>query len=468
MKRWLALSVMLAAVAGCTVGPPYQRPDVEVPPQYFRSTDAAPASFADIAWWKAFDDPVLAALVREALRDNLDLRIAAAQIEEARAQVAAARSPIFPQASGQVSGSRSNNNPGFFTENSFGAALLLAWEIDLWGRYRSATEAARAQLLATEAGRNGIIASLVTGVVAQYLTLAGLRERLEIVRQTAVTQRNSLQLVTLLAQSGVQSAVEVRQAQTQLLATESQIPAIELSIARNEDALATLLGKPPRAFDVSAALPPRAVPPAVPPGLPSALIERRPDIRQAESALVAANANIGVARAQFFPTLSLTGSLGRASDVLVGFVTRRGVTTHSVDAAIGVPIFQGGALVANYDIARARAQQATEQYRRTILVALQEVSDALAAYDRNGAQARDNRERVAVAQDYLMLANLRFRAGVISYLEVLDAERQLFAAQLDLNTSATNQRLDAVQLYRALGGGWRDEESESIAAGAAR
>ena len=190
------------------------------------------------------------------------------------------------------------------------------------------------------------------------------------------------------------------------------------------------------------------------PGLPSELLERRPDIRQAEQQLIAANANIGVARAQFFPTISLTGSLGRASEALVGLVTDRGITAHAIGASIGVPIFQGGALVANEAGARARAAQATAQYRRTVLVALQEVSDGLVAYDRDGAEVRGNRDRVAVAAEYLRLANLRFRAGVISYLEVLDAQRQLFSAQLDLNASELNQRLAAVQLYKALGGGW--------------
>jgi multidrug efflux system outer membrane protein len=442
-------------VAACTVGPGYERPDVDLPATFFRAPADTSASIADVAWWQAFDDPGLVVLIREALSDNLDLRIAAAQIAQAQAQVAAARSPIFPQVSTQASAARGNQNLAFTTTSSFAAALALSWELDLWGRYRSATEAARAQLLATEEGRNGVIVSLVSGVAQQYLTLNGLQQRLAIVKNTAKTQRDSLRLVQLLAEHGVQSAAEVRQAQTQLLTTENEIPAIELSIAQNEDALATLLGKPPHAFDIGTTLAADAVPPRVPAGLPSELLERRPDIREAEQQLVAANANIGVARAQFFPTISLTGALGRASDVLVGLVDHRGVSTHTIDAAIGVPIFQGGALVANYEAAKARAEQAAEQYRRTILVALQEVSDALAAYDRDAAETRGNRDRVFVASDYLKLADLRFRAGVISYLEVLDAQRQLFSAQLDLNASEVNQRLAAVQLYKALGGGWK-------------
>jgi multidrug efflux system outer membrane protein len=458
MTRRIRYVISLAAALlanGCAVGPPYQRPELNLPTTYFRAAPDTSVSIADLAWWQVFDDAALVALIREALSDNLDLRIAATQILQAQAQVAAARSPIFPQISGQASASRSNQNLAFTTTNSFAAALALSWELDLWGRYRSATEAAQAQLLATEEGRNGVIVSLVSGVAQQYLTLNGLKQRLSIVQSTAATQRDSLQLVQLLAQHGVQSAAEVRQAETQLLTTENQIPGIELQIAQNEDALATLLGKPPHSFDIGTTLPPNAVPPSVPPGLPSELLERRPDIRQAERQLVAANANIGVARAQFFPTISLTGALGRASEVLVGLVDHRGVSTHTIDAAIGVPIFQGGALVANYAAAKARAEQAAEQYRLTVLTALKEVSDALVAYDRDGAEARGNRDRVFVAGDYLKLADLRFRAGVISYLEVLDAQRQLFSAQLDLNASEVNQRLAAVQLYKALGGGWQ-------------
>jgi len=196
----------------------------------------------------------------------------------------------------------------------------------------------------------------------------------------------------------------------------------------------------------------------VPPGLPSELLDRRPDIRQAEQQLVAANANVGVAKAQFFPSLSLTGSLGRASDTLRGLTSSSGQPTHLSAAAIAVPIFQGGALVANYDIAQAQAQQAVLQYRRTILIALQEVSDTLVAYDQDGVEVQVNNDRTVVGTEYLRLANLRFRSGVISYLEVLDAQRQLFSAQLDLNTSEVNQRLAAVQLYKALGGGWNRTE----------
>jgi multidrug efflux system outer membrane protein len=455
--RALSLAVML--LAGCTVGPPYQRPAMEVPATYLRAPgESSATSIADVAWWQVFGDPRLEGLIREALRDNVDLAITAQQILQAEAQVAAARSPIFPHLAAQGQAARDNSNAAFTTTNSFAAALALSWEIDLWGRYRSATEAARANLLATEEGRRGVITSLVAGVAQQYLQLNGLRQRLDVVHRTAAAQRDSLRLVTLLANHGVQSAAEVRQAETQVLTTENQIPALELQIAQAEDALAILLGKPPRTFDIGPDLPPHALPPEVPPGIPSALLERRPDIRQAEQQLVAANANVGVARAQFFPTISLTGSLGRASDVLRGVVASGGESTHAIAAAVAVPIFQGGALVANYDIARAQAEQAALQYRRAVLVALQEVSDALVAYDRNGAQAQGNRERVAVSAEYLRLANLRFRSGVISYLEVLDAQRQLLSAQLDLNASEVNQRLAAVQLYKALGGGWNAPE----------
>jgi outer membrane protein, multidrug efflux system len=457
MNRIVVAGVFVVAMVldGCTLTPAYHRPDVDVPTEYHGPVpESADRSIADVGWWKVFGDPKLEALIREALSGNLDLAVVAAQVTQAEAQVVAARSPIFPQISGQGQASRSNESPPFATANSFVAALALSWELDLWGRYRSATEAARARLLATEEARRGVIASLVAAVAQQYLQLNGLQQRIEVVKQTAAAQRDSLRLVKLLAEHGVQSAAEVRQAESQLLTTENQVPPIERQIGQTEDALAVLLGKPPRSFDIGAVLPADAMPPSVPPGVPSELLERRPDIREAEQQLMAANADIGVARAQYFPTISLTGSLGRASDVLVGLVTDRGITAHAITAAVGVPIFQGGALVANEQIARAQAAQATAQYQRTVLVALQEVSDGLIAYDRDAAEVKGNRDRVAVATEYLRLAQLRFRAGVISYLEVLDAQRQLFSAQLDLNASELNQRLAAVQLYKALGGGW--------------
>ncbi|HET8876734.1 MAG TPA: efflux transporter outer membrane subunit [Casimicrobiaceae bacterium] len=449
----------LAAIAlsACTLTPPYHRPDAGVPDAYHGPVHEATArSIADVGWWNVFGDPRLVALIRDALSGNLDLAIVAAQITQAEAQVSAARSPIFPQVTGQGQAQRSNETPPFATSNSFVAALALSWELDFWGRYRSATEAARARLLATEEARSGIIASLVAGVAQQYLTLNALHQRLDIVNRTAAAQRDSLRLVKLLAEHGVQSATEVRQAESQVLTTQNQLPAIERQLGATEDALAVLLGKSPRAFDIPATLPADALPPDVPAGLPSELLERRPDIRQAEQQLIAANANIGVARAQFFPSISLTGSLGRASEALAGLVTSQGITVHALGLAATAPIFEGGALVANERIARAQAEQAAAQYRRTVLVALQEVSDALIAYDRDAAEVKGNRDRVAVSQEYLRLANLRFRAGVISYLEVLDAQRQLFSAQLDQNASELNQRLAIVQLYKALGGGWTE------------
>jgi outer membrane protein, multidrug efflux system len=459
MKRCARQAACLVAVVlgGCSLAPPYQRPDTNVPAAYHGPVREATArSIADVAWWNVFGNAQLDALIRQALAGNLDLAVVAVQVTQAEAQVRAARSPIFPQVNGQAQAQRGNTTAPFATQNSFVAALALSWEIDFWGRYRSATEAARANLLATEEARRAIIASLVAGVAQQYLQLNALRQRLDIVNQTAAAQRDSLRLVKLLAEHGVQSAAEVRQAETQVLTTENQIPGIERQAGQAEDALAVLLGTQPQSFDIGPMLPAGTLPPAVPPGLPSELLERRPDVREAEQQLIAANANIGVARAQFLPSISLTGTLGRASEALAGLVTNRGVTVHALAAAANVPIFEGGALVANEQIARARAEQAVAQYRRTVLVALQEVSDALIAYDRDAAEVKGNRDRVAVAQEYLRLANERFRAGVISYLEVLDAQRQLLSAQLDLNASELNQRLAMVQLYKALGGGWTE------------
>jgi outer membrane protein, multidrug efflux system len=443
------------SLSGCIVGPDYRRPDLDMPAQHrYAGPDAATESIADTPWWALFGDPLLVRLVEEALQSNLDLRIAAAQILEAQAQIVLARAPLYPQVSAQLQAIRTNNNALQETATSFLGALNVSWAIDFWGRYARATEAARALLLATEEGRRAVIATLVSSVGQTYLQLTGLRQRLDIVRRTADTQRDSLRLVTLLARQGVQSAAEVRQAEGQLLSTESQIPSLERQIAQTEDALALLTGSPPRGFESGNGMPALAVPPAVPTGLPSALLDRRPDIRQAEQQLVSANANIGVARAQFFPSISLTGLLGRVSPTLHALVGAGGRGIGALDGLAGLPIFTGGALTANYEIARARAEQAALSYRRTVLTALQEVSDALVAYDRNRAEAQENQRLVAVTSESLRLATLRFRSGVISYLEVLDAQRQLFSAQLNLNTAELNRRLAAVQLYRALGGGW--------------
>jgi multidrug efflux system outer membrane protein len=441
---------------GCMVGPDYQRPPVTMPEAFHRGPAAASAeSIADLQWWMVFQDPVLTELIREALRDNLELAIAAAQITQAQAVLASARSPLFPQLSARGDFVRGNQNPTFRTANDFLAALTLSWELDFWGRYRRASEAARAALLATEEGRNAVISSLVSSVAQQYLQVKGLRQRLEVVQQTIDAQRESLKLVELLARQGVQSAAEVRQAEGQLLATENQVPGLERQIAQAEHVLALLLGKAPRSFELGADLPPAIVPPEIPAGLPSDLLVRRPDIRQAEQQLIAANADIGVARAQFFPTISLTGLLGRASESLGGLTGEDGETVGAVGGAVLAPIFNAGAIRANYRGAQARAEESVALYRRTILVALQEVSDTLVAYDRDRAEVENNRRRIEVNRESLRLAEQRFRSGVISYLEVLDAQRQLLAAQLDLNESELNQRLDAVLLYRALGGGWQ-------------
>jgi multidrug efflux system outer membrane protein len=286
------------------------------------------------------------------------------------------------------------------------------------------------------------------------LQLAGLRQRLEVVQHTVQAQRDSLRLVKLLSRQGVQSAAEERQAESDLLATESQIPGLQRQIAQAENALAILLGKPPRSFDTAADFPAFAMPPEVPAGVPSDLLTRRPDIRQSEQQLIAANANVGVARAQFFPSISLTGTLGRVSDTLHGLASGKGQSVAAAGVAASVPLFNAGAVAGNYHIAQARAEQAVLQYRRTVLVALQEVSDALIAHQRDREEALANRARVSVTMESLRLANLRYRSGVISYLEVLDAQRQLFSAELDLTAAELNQRLAAVQLYKVLGGGW--------------
>jgi NodT family efflux transporter outer membrane factor (OMF) lipoprotein len=450
--RALALASALVATS-CTLVPPYERPEVDLPAAYFRAPAETTASIADLPWWQVFDDAKLVTLIREALSDNLDLRVAAAQIVQAQAQVAAARSPIFPQISGQASASRSNQNAAFSTSSSFAAALALSWELDFWGRYRAATQSAQAQLLATEEGRNGVIVSLVSGVAQLYLTLNGLQQRLAIVRDTAATQRDSLRLVELLAEHGVQSAAEVRQAQTQLLTTENQLPAIELSIAQNEDALATLLGKPPHAFDIGTTLAADAVPPAVPPGLPSELLERRPDIAAAERRMAAANAQIGVAEAAFFPTITLNASSGSAAEQ-IGKLVSAASRTWAFGSTLAETIFDAGARHAVVEQNRALLDAAIADYRQTVLTGFQQVEDELAALRILADQAAAQEAAVTASREAERIIFNQYKAGTVAYTNVVIAQTAALASAENAVNIRQSRLLASVALIQALGGGW--------------
>ena len=454
--RALAVALAVIVCAGCKMGTDYRRPDLGVPATH-RDARADGASLAERDWREVFPDPQLQSLIDQALKSNPDLLVAAARVREAEAQVIAARAPGLPNASAILRTTPIARQPGDTLTSSFLGGLSLSWELDFWGRYARATEAARADLLGTVWGRRGVEVQLVAGVATQYHQIDSLHELERITRNSIQLQRDSLKLVKRLADAGVSSAAEVRQSEAQLATTEARMPGIERDLAAAENALSLLLGTPPAALQ----LPGRVavdLPGALPAGLPSSLLERRPDILQAEARLTAANARVGEAKALFFPTISLTGTLGKISTSLSDVVTGSAPSVVSLGANVVQPLYNGRSIVANRDAAIARLEQAAIGYRKSVLVALGEVADSLKQYDTRGTEAGKQAERAAASREALRLADLRFRSGITSYLEVLDAQRQVLAAETDLEAATFNRKLARVQFYRALGGGWGEGE----------
>jgi len=451
-------------IAGCAVGPNYQRPNVQTPAAYRDLSDIAQApvqpqvaSYADLPWWQVFQDPQLQDLIRTALKQNYDLQIATERINDARAQVAVTRSSLFPQVQGNgvFSGGRESN---FQTKYNF---LTLnadaAFQLDFFGKLRRETEASRAQLLATEDARQTVILTLVSDVASDYFTLLELDLQLQITRETVNTQQDSVKLTNLRVEHGVATKLDVLQAQQVLDTANAQIPDLQRQIAQEENAISILLGNYPQAVPRGRPLVEQALPPDVPPGIPSTLIERRPDIRVAEQNLVAANAEIGVAKAQFFPQISLTGSgggaFGRSSAFSSLMSSQLGIWSYG--AQVSQPIFTGGALRGNLRMAESEHEQALIAYRKTIQQAFGDVSDALIGYQQFHQVRVRQEDSVKDLQESVRLSNLRYQGGTTTYLEVLDGQRSLFAAELTLAQARGNEYQSLVQLYRALGGGWK-------------
>ena len=470
MRRRALVPAALLLLAGCTVGPNYRRPEVSVPPDFRgRQADvpAGAASLADIAWWELFGDETLVSLIRTALVENYDLRIAVARVLDARAQVTIARSFQFPELSGaasapytRITGDRAPVPTEFKeTFNPLGT-LDLFWEIDLWGRLRRATEAARADLLASADAQRFVVTTLVSDVATAYFQLRELDLELEIARRTLASRQNSLQLVKLRFQGGVAALIDVRQAEVLVYTAAETIPDVLRRIEQTENLISVLLGRSPEAMPRGRTLPETLalMPPAVPPGLPSSLLERRPDIRQAESHLAAATARIGVARADYFPRVMLTGSGGAGGLAINGnWFGPTGLLT--VAPQVTLPIFNMGRIGAGVNSAEARAQETLVRYQQTIQQAFREVSDALFEHQRRMEFRAQQEPLVAALRDAAQLANIRYRGGVTSYLEVLDTERQLFETELALAQVQRDELLAVVRLYRALGGGWASQPS---------
>jgi multidrug efflux system outer membrane protein len=467
--------VTLAAslTTGCTMGPKYVRPAVKTPETY-RGADpaAAPASatLADLKWFEVFKDEQLQALIRTALVQNYDLRDAVARELVARASLGVTRSNQFPQIGGATEFTSSQIStrgsfvlpqtlpPGFFISRTrnFGSILLnlASFELDVWGRLRRATEAARATLLASEENRKAVVVTLVSDVAAAYFDLLELDMELEIARRTLATRQESLNLIRKQQQGGVATMLDVRQAEELVYGASVTIPNTELQIEQTENQISLLLGGNPGAVVRGRSLLEQEQTPGVPPGLPAALLERRPDIRAAEQNLVAASANIGVARAAYFPQISLTGFLGFQSSQLSNLFT--GATrTWNFAPQIAEPIFTGGRLKSNVKLAEAQRQDALAIYEKSIQAAFADVSNALIQRGR-AREIRGQQELlVAAVRDRVRLAYLRYREGVDTLLNALDADRTLFSNEIILAQDRRNELLAMVQLYRALGGGWQ-------------
>jgi len=461
-KTLITVVVASGLLAGCMVGPNYHRPAAQTPTAFRDLSEksqlsAQAASYADVPWWQVFQDPQLQELIRTALKQNYDLQIATERINQARAQVAVTRSSLFPQlqANSNFAGGREGH---FQTKYNF---LILtadaAFQLDFFGKLRRATEAARAELLATQDARQTVILTLVSDVASDYFALLELDLQLQITRETVKTQEDSVKLTTLRVEHGVATKLDVLQAQQTLDTANAQIPDLERQIAQEENAISILLGNYPQSVSRGRPLVGQTLPPDVPPGLPSALLERRPDIREAEQVLVAANAEIGVAKAQFFPQISLTGSaggaFGRSSAFSSLMSSQLGIWSYG--ANVSQPVFTGGALKGNLKSAQSQYQQALLAYRQTIQRAFGDVSDALIGYQKLHEVRVRQEDTVADLQESVRLSNLRYSGGTTTYLEVLDGQRALFAAELTLAQARGNEYQSLVQLYRSLGGGWQ-------------
>lgn len=457
MTRRLPLATALIALfaSGCAVGPDYQRPEVSLPEQHAASKAVADKlSLADVNWREVFTDPQLQELIAEALAAGPDALLAAARLREAEALAGVSRAPLFPQASISLNTSPTVRKAGEQLTSSFMGGAGISWEIDLWGRYRRASEAAQAELLANEAAREGMNASLVAQVARAYYQLAALHETLTITERSARNQGEVLRLIKRLSAAGISSAAEERQQESALAATEASVPTLKRQIAETETSIALLLGRHPGALRLG--LPATlAMPGFIPPGLPSRLLEQRPDIRQAEARLVAANARVGEAKALYFPNLSLTAMFGGVSGSLSDVVNGRAPAVASVGPGLLMPLFAGGRIYFNKSAAEARLEQALISYRKTINNALGEVANGLVAYETSNDLLDVQSRRVTAAREAMRLADLRFRAGTTSFLEVLDAQRQLLTAETQEVQALLERRVALVSVYLALGGGWQ-------------
>ena len=460
--RCCFVAIISMLLTGCTVGPNYKRPPVTAPDVYRglppEAAQQTAASLGDEKWWTVFEDAQLQALIREALTQNYDVRIAATRVLQAQAALGITRADQFPSVAAGVSATnqrfpKTRVTPEFETSPTQ-VSLSAAWELDFWGKFRRATEAARADLLATEWGQKAVIATVVSNVAAAYFQLLELDSEMEISKRALDSRRESLRLVEIRAKGGNTSLMDVRQSEQLVYTAAASIPDLERRIEQQENFISTLLGKNPGPVIRGKSLTENVIPPTVPAGLPSSLLDRRPDIQSAEQFLIAANARIGVAKAAYFPQITLTAMGGFQSAALTSLFTGP-AGIWSFGGQLTQPIFTAGKIRSGVRLTEAQQQEAVLVYQQSIQQAFREVSDSLIAYRKNQETREQEQLLTNSAQDATRLADTRYRGGVTSYLEVLDSDTRYLDAQLALAQAQLNERLALVQVYNALGGGWQ-------------
>jgi multidrug efflux system outer membrane protein len=464
MKRTAFATIVGLLLSGCTLGPDYLRPSMQIPDNH-RGLVGVPAaeSLADLPWWELFRDPVLQELTRESLQYNFDLRIAAARVEQARAQIGITRSFLFPQVNFSASGSvqqvsRASEPPqSFGADRTFRNLLLgfgLAWELDIFGRIQRETEASTAVFFATEQAQRAVLITLVADVAQSYFTLRELDLELEIGRRTLKVNDDTVEFYRRRLTGGVSNRLEVDQAFANRSRTAATIPELERQIAIQENQINLLLGRNPGPIPRGTVLTEQYYPPSIPAGLPSALLERRPDVKGAEDLLVAANADIGAAKALFFPNFSLTSTLGSATRDLSNIADRR-AAVWSVAGGVLQPVFQGWRIFYNYEASKFRFEQAVAEYQRAAQNGFREVADALVSVEKLKDVRAELEASVQALTNAARLSRLRYDTGLANYLEILIADQQLFEQELLLARARGAQLNAVVQLYRTLGGGWQ-------------
>jgi len=454
-------SLVVLSLCACRVGPNYKRPALSVPDQYRNApelTTQAPSGdqFAQMKWWAVFQDETLQALIKEALTNNYDMRIAASRVLQANASLGVTRANQFPQVNGAF-GITNERNTFYPNAPTFDiASLSLSYIVDFWGQYRRATEAARATLLATQYGQNAVQVTLISSVASDYFLLRQYDSQLSYAKQTVETDREILKLNEIKFKGGESAITDVYQAQTLLEQAEAELISLEQLIPQTENNLSILLGRNPGEVARGLRLVDQPHLPAVPAGLPSALLQRRPDVRRAEENLVAANANVGVAKAAFFPQISLTGIFGAQSTAITSFL-QGPATFWTLGGQVAQPLFQGGRIKSNYRLAWAQRDEAELIYKQTVLQAFGDVANSLVGYSQSRQYRVKIEEQTKTYQEMARLANVRFRGGVTSFLEVQYYEQQYFTSALNMSQAWYTELQNYVQLYQAMGGGWEQQ-----------